>query len=114
MHVWRNVIRSGKKLYRREIKPKSDQQKGDNPNDTTLTIKETLGSKQFFKYVFISRNTWILGFVKHIEITLIGKKKHALEKYDHFTLNIILAAFGEVLDQILPQLCNFMKFLLQK
>ena len=76
MHVWRNVIFRGKKLIRREIKPKSDQQKEENPNDTTLTI---VGSKQFFKYVFISRNTWILGFVKHIEITLIVLPKRIID-----------------------------------
>lgn len=31
----------------------------------------------------------------------IGKKKYALKKYDEFTLRYLLAAFGEVLDQIL-------------
>ena len=39
-------------------------------------------------------------------------EKHALKKYDQFVLNT--SYFGEVPDQILPQLCNFMKFLLQK
>ena len=34
-------------------------------------------------------------------------KNHALKKYDQF-------AFGELPDQILSQLCNFTKFLLQK
>ena len=75
MHVWRNVIISGKKLIRREIKPKSNQQKED-PNDASLAI---VGSKQFFKYVFISRNTWILGYVKHIEITLIVLPKRIID-----------------------------------
>ena len=40
-------------------------------------------------------------------------KKRALKKYDRFAINI-LAAFGEVPDQILNQLCNLTKFLLQK
>ena len=43
--------------------------------------------------------------------TLIGKK-HALKKYDQFTLNT--SSFWEVPDKKLPQLCNFTKFLLQK
>ena len=33
MHVWRNVIFKGKKLIRREIKPKSDQQKEETIED---------------------------------------------------------------------------------
>ena len=42
-------------------------------------------------------------------LTLIAEigKKHALKKYDQFTLNT--SCFGEA-----PQLCNFTKFLLQK
>ena len=59
LHVWSNVIRSGKKLIRREIK-------GAKTNDDTLQL-----STNFFKYVFIARNTWILGKLKHIETTLI-------------------------------------------
>ena len=59
LHVWSNVIRSGKRLIRREIK-------GAKTNDDTLQL-----STNFFKYVFIARNTWILGKLKHIETTLI-------------------------------------------
>jgi hypothetical protein len=44
MHVWRNVIVSGKKLIRQEIISRSGK-------DNNL-------QKRFFKYVFISRNTW--------------------------------------------------------
>ena len=57
LHVWSNVIRSGKELIRREIK-------------SAKTSDDTL-STNFFKYVFIARNTWILGKLKHIETTLI-------------------------------------------
>ena len=59
LHVWSNVIRSGKRLIRREIK-------GAKTNDDTLQL-----STNFFKYVFITRNTWILGKLKNIETTLI-------------------------------------------
>ena len=40
-------------------------------------------------------------------------KKHAFKKYDQFALNTS-CFWGEVPDQILPQLCNFTKFLSQK
>ena len=35
--------------------------------------------KGFFKYVFVSRNTWILGRLKHIETTLIVLPKTIIE-----------------------------------
>ena len=35
--------------------------------------------KGFFKYVFVSRNTWILGQLKHIETTLIVLPKTIIE-----------------------------------
>ena len=41
-------------------------------------------------------------------------KKHALKKYDHFALNTSCFWWGSNPYQILPQLCNFTKFLLQK
>ena len=47
MHVWRNVILSGKKLIRQEIIEEGG-------------AKGRIQQK-FFKYVFVSRNTWILG-----------------------------------------------------
>jgi hypothetical protein len=34
---------------------------------------------RFFRYVFISRNTWILGSLKHIETTLIVLPKRIIE-----------------------------------
>ncbi len=50
MHVWSNVIWSGKKLVRREFH--TEEGSGDKaaPGDN---INQT-----FFKYVFVSRNTW--------------------------------------------------------
>ncbi len=64
MHVWRNVILTGKKLIRQEI----------INDDSNTGIQQ-----KFFKYVFISRNTWILGSLKHIETTLIVLPKRIIE-----------------------------------
>ena len=51
MHVWRNVILTGKKLIRQEI----------INDDSSAGLQQ-----KFFKYVFISRNTWILGKVRRL------------------------------------------------
>ena len=56
MHVWSKVIWSGKKLMKKEFGKRNNQNNIHN---------------RFFKYVFISRNTWILGKLRHIETTLI-------------------------------------------
>ena len=63
MHVWNNVIISGKKLTRREFVRSSDN----------------LHSR-FFRYVFVTRNTWILGRLKHIETTLLVLPKRIIEQ----------------------------------
>jgi hypothetical protein len=68
MHVWRNVILTGKKLIRQEIKEDTEQ----DQNNAGI-------QHRFFKYVFISRNTWILGELKHIETTLIVLPKRIIE-----------------------------------
>ena len=52
-------------------------------------------------------------YLRDLKNQLAKGKEHALKKYDQFGLKII-AAFKEVLDQVLPQLCNFTKFVLQK
>ncbi len=70
MHVWSKVILSGKKLIRREFQTadgERHQSAGDNLH------------QGFFKYVFVSRNTWILGQLKHIETTLIVLPKRIIE-----------------------------------
>ena len=60
MHVWRNVILSGKKLIRQEIIEEG--------------AKNQQGIQQkFFKYVFVSRNTWILG--KHLLLKILQISK---------------------------------------
>ena len=43
--------------------------------------------KGFFKYVFVSRNTWILGQLKHIETTLIVLPKTIIEAIKGFDEN---------------------------
>ncbi|TRY73782.1 hypothetical protein TCAL_16897 [Tigriopus californicus] len=65
LHVWNNVILTGKKLERREF--------------TNTTDKDNQIQSRFFKYVFISRNTWILGSLKHIETTLIVLPNRIIE-----------------------------------
>lgn len=67
MHVWNNVIISGKKLTRREF-TRTETENADNIHS------------RFFRYVFISRNTWILGRLKHIETTLIVLPKRIIEQ----------------------------------
>ena len=67
LHVWSNVIRSGKKLIRREIE-------GAETSDDNFATN-------FFKYVFIARNTWILGKLRHIETTLIVLPTRIIGKY---------------------------------
>ena len=79
MHVWRNVIVTGKKPIKQEIKDLSD----NNPRElSSQGISSSQGSNiqnRFFKYVFISRNTWILGNLKHIETTIIVLPKKIIE-----------------------------------
>ena len=57
----------------------------------------------------IGQNENDTGMLEFLE-DIIGKKKHALNKYDQFARNT--SYFREVSDQILPQMCNFTKFLL--
>ncbi len=52
MHVWSKVILSGKKLLRREFEEEDEEGKAK-----AGTGAENL-HQGFFKYVFISRNTW--------------------------------------------------------
>ena len=49
------------------------------------------------------------GYTEQLWNMAVLGKKHALKKYAQFSLNT--SCFS---DQILPQLCNFIKFLLQK
>ena len=128
MHVWRNVILTGKRLIRQEIRT-GHQEAGHDLQNTVFAhggaqgkpylhhsnifdkslicimslcnvlrveILFVLGigpssnlkssrqkaakiQKGFFKYVFVSRNTWILGRLKHIETTLIVLPKTIIE-----------------------------------
>ena len=58
LHVWSNIIRVGKKPIRKEMELES------NRHSDTI-------HKNFFQYVFLSRNTWMFGSLKHIQTTLI-------------------------------------------
>ena len=68
MHIWSNVIIVGKKLIRKDFE------------ETKHDLEELRPVQQrFFKYVFISRNTWILGKLKHVEITLMVLPKEIID-----------------------------------
>ena len=129
MHVWRNVILTGKKLIRQEIRTWNEEVntnisssdysnvgsqgkferstiwyqsykcliiasifqssfignynflKGINSSSNVRSGRHSAAKiqKGFFKYVFVSRNTWILGRLKHIETTLIVLPKTIIE-----------------------------------
>ena len=52
---------------------------GSSSNLKSSRQKAAKIQKGFFKYVFVSRNTWILGRLKHIETTLIVLPKTIIE-----------------------------------
>ena len=64
LHVWSNVIFSDRKLVKKELR-------GEESQDMI--------QKGFLKYIFVQRNTWILGKLKHIHITLIVLPKEFTE-----------------------------------
>ena len=64
LHVWSNVIFSDRKLVKKELR-------GEESQDMI--------QKGFLKYIFVQRNSWILGKLKHIHITLIVLPKEFTE-----------------------------------
>ena len=70
MHVWSNVIVTGKKLMRRELED-------DDPN---VTNAADAIRNAFFQYVFVTRNTWICGSLKNIQTTLLILPKQVIER----------------------------------
>ena len=69
LHVWSNYIVTGKELIRKEL----EDDNLDEAN-TADTIRNA-----FFQYVFIARNTWICGSLKHIQATFIILPKSIIE-----------------------------------
>lgn len=69
LHVWSNYIVTGKELIRKELE--DDNPDEDNAADTIRNA--------FFQYVFIARNTWICGSLKHIQATFIILPKSIIE-----------------------------------
>ena len=63
LHVWSNVIISDRKLVKKELQEES----------------QDMIQRRFLKYVFVQRNSWILGKLKHIHITLIVLPKEFTE-----------------------------------
>ena len=85
MHVWSNVIWESKKLHRKELTDKTPDIV-DNPIDK-LTIE---GRKEFFKYVFVCRNTWLLGDLKNIEVTLAVLPKWIIENIREYWQHLVI------------------------
>ena len=69
LHVWSNYIVTGKELIRKELE--DDNLDKDNTADTIRNA--------FFQYVFIARNTWICGSLKHIQATFVILPKSIIE-----------------------------------
>ena len=69
LHVWSNYIVTGKELIRKELEDENPDK--DNTADTIRNA--------FFQYVFIARNTWICGSLKHIQATFIILPKSIIE-----------------------------------
>ena len=101
MHVWSNVIWSSKRLHRKELTTK-----GVDEVDVTKPVVQTEIEKvnirtqeKFFKYVFVCRNTWILGEIKHVEITLMILPKWIIDKLKYAGESLILAS-DKMRDQV--------------
>ena len=69
LHVWSNYIVTGKELIRKELEDENPDK--DNAADTIRNA--------FFQYVFIARNTWICGSLKHVQATFIILPKSIIE-----------------------------------
>jgi hypothetical protein len=69
LHVWSNYIVTGKELIRKELEDENPET--DNAADTIRNA--------FFQYVFIARNTWICGSLKHVQATFIILPKSIIE-----------------------------------
>ena len=88
LHVWKNVIWNDKKLIKKEF----DREYKEIENLDKL-------HKRFLKYVFVSRNTWILGKLMNLHITLLVLPKEFTE------------SIGQRLQDIKHTLIDFKKFL---
>lgn len=95
MHVWSNVIWSSKRLRRVDF-DKGEEDDVDNKNRTEIgaeTERVMIRThKKFFRYVFICRNTWILGKVKNVEITLAILPKWIIDNMRSWGENVLFAS----------------------
>ena len=96
MHVWSNVIWSSKRLRRREVETKDER---DGPREGGGGMREVhidmenmkiRTQKKFFKYVFVCKNTWILGNVKNVQITLFILPKWIIDNLKSIGENILI------------------------
>ena len=101
MHVWSNVIWSSKRLHRKELTTKGvDEVDVTKPVVQTEIEKANIRTQEkFFKYVFVCRNTWILGEIKHVEITLMILPKWIIDKLKYAGESLILAS-DKMRDQV--------------
>ena len=69
LHMWSNYIVAQKRLIEKELD--DDNLDEDNTADQIRNA--------FFQYVFITRNTWVCGSLKHIQTTLLVLPKGIIE-----------------------------------
>ena len=108
MHVWSNVIWDSKRLKRKELTTKGvDEVDATKPAVQTEIEKVNIRTQEkFFKYVFMCRNTWILGKIKHVEITLMILPKWIIDKLKYAGESLIIAS-DKMRDQVLVWFSTF-------
>ena len=80
MHVWSNVIWSSKTVHRKEMTDAVANQ-----------VYETEGTlRDFFRCVFVCPNTWLLGELKNVEVTLIVLPKWIIENMKKYGQDLIV------------------------
>ena len=92
MHVWSNVIWSSKKLRRQEMDPPDQVDSSKTKVEQEIQKANIQTQRSFFKYVFVCRNTWILGEIKHVQITLLILPKWIIDWLRKAGKNLILAS----------------------
>ena len=94
MHVWSNVIWFSKKLQRKEMTTKDCDEVDQGAPEQFMILTQ----KKFIKYVFVCRNTWILGKIKHVEITLLVLPKWIIDNIKSSGERLVLVS-QQMLDQ---------------
>ena len=74
MHLWSNTIVEGKKPIQKELEIESNNLK-----------------KEFFQYVFVSRNMWICGKLKNIQTTLVILPKNIIRSISGMVNSLVFS-----------------------